>query len=247
MHVNLESVDSRLLALQNASARLPPGSAFSGFTALWLHGLDFDPCDPIEATVPAPARISTRAGVVIRRRLLQPGDIIQRRRLPTTKMLRTIRDLCLRLTLTEAVVVADAALHAGLVTTTALIDSASLVAYGVAMLRKVTTHVEPLTESPMETRMRMLFVLNGLERPEAQVPIYDGHRFLGRVDLYYRDARLAIEYDGANHNGKLADDDRRQNLLMAAGVRLLRFTAGDIYNAPDRVVSQVRRELARAS
>jgi len=95
----------------------------------------------------------------------------------------------------------------------------------------------------METRLRMLLVLNGLPRPEAQVSIYDGDLFLGRIDLYYRDARLGIEYDGAHHDGKLADDDRRQNLLQNAGVRLLRFTASDIYNNPDVVVRQVRAAL----
>ncbi len=93
----------------------------------------------------------------------------------------------------------------------------------------------------------MLFVLARLPRPEAQVPIYDGRRFLGRVDLFYRDARLAIEYDGATHKDSVAEDTRRQNLLLGAGIRLLRFTAGDIYNSPDVVVAQVRRALKAAS
>ncbi len=92
----------------------------------------------------------------------------------------------------------------------------------------------------------MLFVLARLPRPEAQVPIYDGHRFLGRVDLFYRDARLAIEYDGSTHKDSVAEDNRRQNLLLGAGIRLLRFTAGDIYNSPDVVVAQVRSALRAA-
>lgn len=96
----------------------------------------------------------------------------------------------------------------------------------------------------METRMRMLLVLRRLPRPEAQVPIYDGKRFLGRVDLYYREARLALEYDGATHRDTLAEDDRRQNLLINAGIRLLRFTAADIYSTPDLVVAQVRTALS---
>jgi len=136
-------------------------------------------------------------------------------------------------------------LHARRLTVGALEERAHSHGYGVRMLRRVVPHVEPLTESPMETRMRMLYVLAGLPRPEAQVPIYDGTRFLGRVDLYYRDARLGIEYDGASHNGNLAEDNRRQNLLLGVGVRLLRFTASDIYNSPDVVVDQVRRELRR--
>jgi hypothetical protein len=30
----------------------PTGAVFSGKTAAWLHGLEIEPCDPIEMTVP---------------------------------------------------------------------------------------------------------------------------------------------------------------------------------------------------
>ena len=30
----------------------PPGAVFSGKTAAWLHGLEIEPCDPIDVTVP---------------------------------------------------------------------------------------------------------------------------------------------------------------------------------------------------
>ena len=56
-----------------------------------------------------------------------------------------------------------------------------------------------------------------------------------------------MEYDGATHKDSIAADDRRQNLLTAAGVRLLRFTASDIYNSPELVVSQIRAELKRSA
>ena len=97
----------------------------------------------------------------------------------------------------------------------------------------------------METRMRMAYVLARLPRPEAQVTIRD--RFgnvLGRIDLYYPEQRLGIEYDGATHEGSLAEDNRRQNRLLNAGIRLLRFTAGDIYRTPQLMIAQVRSALA---
>jgi hypothetical protein len=97
----------------------------------------------------------------------------------------------------------------------------------------------------METRLRLLLVLGGLPRPLAQVALHDGDgRFLGRPDLYYPDQRLGIEYDGATHRDSLADDDRRQNRLLDAGHRLLRFTAQDIARSPDAVVALVGRHLA---
>jgi very-short-patch-repair endonuclease len=104
--------------------------------------------------------------------------------------------------------------------------------------------MEPRAESPMETRLRMLLVLGGLPRPEAQVAIHDPlGRFAGRPDLLYRAQRLGLEYDGGVHRHSLAEDNRRQNRLLDAGVRLLRFTAGDIYNAPERLVTLVRGSL----
>jgi very-short-patch-repair endonuclease len=116
---------------------------------------------------------------------------------------------------------------------------------GAKQFRRVVQASEPLAESPMETRLRMLLVLARLPRPEAQVSLHDArHRFLGRVDLYYPTQRLAIEYDGGTHRMSLVDDNRRQNLLLNAGFRLLRFTFADIRDTPSAVVDQVRHALA---
>jgi hypothetical protein len=97
----------------------------------------------------------------------------------------------------------------------------------------------------METRLRLLLVRAGLPHPRSQVSLRDDFGFfLGRPDLNYPDARLAIEYDGAMHRESLAADNRRQNRLIDAGYRILRFTAGDVLGAPAAVVSMVRRALA---
>jgi len=61
--------------------------------------------------------------------------------------------------------------------------------------------------------------------------------------LLYRRQHLAIEYDGGNHRERLVDDNRRQNGLVGAGYRLLRFTAADVYGTPQMVAMQVRNGL----
>ncbi len=100
----------------------------------------------------------------------------------------------------------------------------------------------------METRLRLVLMLNGLPRPQAQVSIKDRTgRFIGRPDLYYEKHRLGIEYDGATHRDKLTDDNRRQNALLRAGLRLLRFTAADVLGNPASVVMQVRVTLAESA
>lgn len=237
--------DTPLVRLAAARLRLPVGAAFSGLTAAWLHGLEVEACDPIEATVPAAAGISTRAGVRIRRRNLERSEVVEVRGLPATSIHRTLCDVCLRLSLTETVVLADSALHRRLTTTASLCSYATgSSGPGVRHLQRTVGFVEPATESPMESRLRMLLVLDGLPRPEVQVTIRDSsNRFVARVDLFYRAQRLAIEYDGGIHREKLAEDNRRQNRLLEAGVRLLRFTAADVYKTPDLVLSQVRNAL----
>ena len=96
----------------------------------------------------------------------------------------------------------------------------------------------------METRLRWLLIQSGLPRPEVQTNLRDrDQRFVGRADLYYSAARLIIEYDGGNHRERLIEDNRRQNLLINAGFRLLRFTAPDIHHRPDVVVAQVQLAL----
>lgn len=100
----------------------------------------------------------------------------------------------------------------------------------------------------MESRLRMVLVLGGLPRPKAQVSIHDrGGRFIGRPDLYYEEHRLGIEYDGGVHRDSLAEDNRRQNRLLNVGIRLLRFTAGDVLNKPESVVDQVRQIFAASA
>jgi hypothetical protein len=239
--------DSPALVLSTVKRRLPPEAAFSGRTAAWLHGLDLSPCEPVEVTVPEERGISARAGMVVRRAKLANHEIVQVRGVRATSALRTVVDLGSRLPLVEAVVATDMALHGRLV------DLAELSGYvaanprrkGIARLRDVIDLAEPATESAMETRLRLLLVLAGLPRPEVQVPLHDERgRHLGRPDLYYPVHRLGLEYDGGTHRDSLVQDDRRQNRLVNAGYRLLRFTGADVQRTPDSVVLAVRSALA---
>lgn len=239
--------DTPDLRLEAARLRVPSEGIFSGLTAAWLHGLDVNPCSPIEVTVPKGRGVSGRAGLSIRRARIARDEVVRIRGQWATSIVRTLRDIGARLTLTEAVVVADMALHKRLVTIHDL--TLSLARYasqpGIAQLRRMVAEAEPAAESPMETRVRMLLVLAGLPRPDAQVEIYDSSgAFAGRPDLYYANRRLGIEYDGAIHRENLAEDNRRQNRLLDAGVTLLRFTAADLNTSPRSIVSLVRRALS---
>ena len=235
-----------MVALVAAQRRVPPGAVFCGRTAAWLHGLDLPPSDPVEVTLPRESRIAHVVGISIRRAELGEGEVTTRRGLSTTSVLRTVADVGRRLPLVDAVAVLDAALHKRLLKPGALM--AWLEGHkrfpGTARLRRAIELAEPATESVMETRLRLLLVFAGLPRPQAQVSLHDGGEgFLGRPDLYYPMHRLALEYDGSTHRASLTADNRRQNRLINAGYRLLRFSAADVLSAPDSVVWTVRRAL----
>jgi hypothetical protein len=239
--------DTPELKLEAARRRLPPAAVFSGLTAAWLHGLDVEGCAPIEVTIPKGIGVSARSGVYVRRAAFGPKEVVCVRGKRATSILRTLSDLAIRLSVTDAVVIADMALRARLVR---LEDLRAMCVrrarrFGVASLRRVVGLAEPAAESPMESRLRMVLVLGGLPRPQAQESLHDGQgRFLGRADLYYPSHRLALEYDGAVHRTSLVEDNRRQNGLVAAGIQLLRFTAGDVLRNPDSGVNLVRAYLA---
>lgn len=242
--------ESQQLIVEAVARRLPAGAAFSGHTAVWLHGLDSVLGDPIEVTIPKPIGRRRLAGASVSRAALGAEEIVLRRGVPTASALRSVVDLGKRNPLTEGVVAADLFLHARL-TTIAQVHAYIAEhprAKGITRLRRVVDLAEPKAESAMETRLRMLLVLGGLPRPEVQGSIHDdqGH-LLGRPDLLYRLQRLAIEYDGVNHRDRLVDDNRRQNRLIGGGFRLLRFTATDVYETPDSVVMQVRQSLTTAN
>jgi very-short-patch-repair endonuclease len=139
------------------------------------------------------------------------------RGLPATTLRQTFRDLRRKLTRVEYLVLADAALRLG--------------------LGRFDELAEP-AESPMETRLRWILLEAGL-RPQVQIELS-----AGRADLYYPTARLVIEYDGGNHRDRMVDDNRRQNALIDAGFKILRYTASDVYQKADLIVAQVRKALA---
>jgi very-short-patch-repair endonuclease len=144
--------------------------------------------------------------------------------LPAASLDQTFAELRRRLPPVELLVLADQALRLG--------------------LGRFDELARP-AESPMETRLRSLLTSAGLPAPQVQTDLYDDTgNFLARADLYYPSAHLVIEFDGGNHRDRLVSDDRRQNLLLTAGYRLLRFTAADVFGRADAVVAQVRALLA---
>ncbi len=235
------------LRLATILRMVPPGSAFAGRTAARLLGIEAPAPGKPEILVPRLTGVSERVEALVSRARLEPEEIVQCGPFPVTSPLRTCFDLTGTLPLVEGLVTLDQALHAGhfdLATFSAYVAARDHVT-GVVGARRAIEHAEPRAESPMETRLRMLLIGAGLPRPEAQVAILEGTRFVARLDCFYPSAMLGIEYDGENHRDRLTEDNRRQNRLLRVGVQLLRYTGPDLRDRPQQVVAEVRTALRR--
>src|SRR5436189_183429 len=70
--------------------------------------------------------------------------------------------------------------------------------HGTSGLPAVLAAADEGSESPMETRARLILVGGGLPRPVTQYTVVDQHgRTLGRLDLAYPEKKVGVEYEGA--------------------------------------------------
>jgi hypothetical protein len=243
-----ELPDDRATRFAAVRLVLPPDAFVCGLTAAWLYGIDVQDRrgDLVWIGCRRGHRLRTRPGCMVREITVAEADLHMVDGVLMTTPLRTVFDCGRWLTLVEAVVVADALAHADLT------SPPELLGYyrnhrglrGVRQLPQVIDLLEPKAESPMETRVRLLIVLSGLPRPDAQVIVVDRQRkFVARADLGYPEHRLLIEYDGAWHWEQLAADERRRDDMRRLGWDVLLVTGDDYYRNPARILERVRSAL----
>ncbi|MFC5992991.1 endonuclease domain-containing protein [Pseudonocardia hispaniensis] len=227
------------------------GGVLAGYSAAELLGAH---CAPANAPAEVLVGYDVRAhpGLLVHRGSPGPGDVCGAGGCRVTSPERTAWDLARRLDLVEAVVAVDAL--AGRFAPRDLLARRARTpgARGCRCLDKVVELADPRSESPMETRLRLLLVLAGLPVPEVQFPVRNAAGVvLARFDLAYPEAMLAIEYDGELHlspNGRVRDRERDVDTALR-GWHTLRFGKRDVLAAPQRtvrVVAQVRAQRLAA-
>lgn len=229
---------------------LPLGTAIGGHSAAAWHGAPFAGAhDPIIVLRPADVLWKGPRGTKVHRTNLDPLDVDVLDGIPVTSALRTAWDVAALETVGTAVAALDAMVRAGAVRYVDLQDMADEGAgrWGVAKVRRAIPLVDPRAASAPESRVRVACVLAGLAPvPQHEVRV-DGV-LIGRVDLAFPEARLAIEYEGAYHfeGTQIVRDDARIAQLIAAGWRVIRLSSADLRDL-DAVVARIRAELGRIS
>ena len=166
--------------------------------------------------------------------------------------MRTAYDLARRLApddLVEAVVALDALARVGRFPPSDVLGLAERYprARGRRLLPAAVDLADRRAGSPMETRLRLILVLRGLPRPEAQYAVLDDRRRRAVwLDLAYPARRVGIEYEGADHGRpeRVLRDAGRYTWLVDEGWRMYRFTKYQVYREPDEIAATIARALA---
>jgi very-short-patch-repair endonuclease len=209
----------------------------SGLAAAWWHQLTRFAPETVEVTVPREARLHRHPETTLRRRDLDPKDIVERKGLRVT---------ALPLTVVEA-----AARRGG---GAKLMDSAlqrhvELPQLWRAHLRNKGRHGSPAARrllhaasdgarSEAERLLVKLLRDNGITGWKTNYPV-GGYK----VDVGFPKQKVAIETDGwAFHSSQedFQNDRERQNKIALLGWQVLRFTWLDLTEYPQRVLAEIR-------
>ena len=205
---------------------------FSHASAALIHDLPLWQIEPVTHLYQPSSPSSSRQRDIERHvPWPDPSDVVDRSGLPVTSLERTAWDCAVRLRPLAALVVVDAALHAGLDPETLRARAgASAGRRGVARGRSIIEFADAGAESAYESACRFLLLREGFPVPQTQIPI---ETRLGTfwADLGWAQWRVIIEYDGRTKYAgpdDLIREKRRHDAIVEAGWRVVRVTKADI-------------------
>lgn len=122
---------------------------------------------------------------------------------------------------------------------------------GVVQLRALAPLVDPRSESPGESALRLRWLeTSGMPPPELQIPVTAPDGFASfRLDLGVEKLRLAAEYDGERfHGADAATTDRARRTILddELGWTVLVFRRDDVYGAAQQAGRLLRAGLVAA-
>jgi predicted transcriptional regulator of viral defense system len=235
---------------------LGAGPVLSHASAAWLHELILPRGQSSEVRLTAVDHWRRGRGYRVAQAGISADDTEPWLEFVATSVARTLVDCAREWSLTDGVVAIDAALNQKKVARAELLRAVLGGTHrpGIAQAARALSLSDGRADSPLETRGRLAMLAAGLPRPELQVEIHDAAGFLGRVDAWYEDAALAIEFDGqvkytdprhASSPGRvLWDEKRREDAMRALGVRFVRVVNEDLGPPWQGTAGRIRGLLA---
>ena len=224
----------------------PDGVVALGLAAR-VHGLPVPDDGRVELVVPAGRR--TQGRLVPHRYALDPHDVVRMTGVPMTTRRRTILDCLGRLPPPAATRLL------AWVSSRRLLDADELTAWvaehggrwGNSARAAAARRLATGAVNPAEERLHALLGRAGITGWTAGASLVEHLGVWAQADVYFPAERLVIEVDGRGAHGdeRFQSDRTRQNVLMAAGCTVLRYTWADLWERPDLVTSQIRATLAR--
>lgn len=235
-------VDARM-TMRMAVLQAGPGAALASGAAAWWHGLIDAAPDTATVIAPRGRHGDPIEGAKVWHRTLDNRDLTEVDGLAVTSCELTVLDAAVDV----GVKVMDSALLKKSVTLTDLdaVQRRNAGRRGSPRARAMLEAMSSGARSEAERIAVGLLVSAGLKGWKTNVPA------CGYVlDIAFEEARVDIEIDGMafHSDAKAFQNDRtRQNVLVANGWTVLRFTWRDLTTQPNWVLAQVRTALCLRS
>jgi hypothetical protein len=228
-----------------------PGSLITGPVALMHHSIRNNGItDVIDVLIPAERRRESTRFVKLHRTTRMPVRtcsvgparlaLAPRAVVDTARLLTDLRDV--------RAVVADA-VQLGRCTVGELAGELSDGPIkGSAQLRSVLAEVADGIRSTAEGDLRSLIKAARLPAPLFNPSLYDGDVFLGKPDVWWPEAGIAVEVDSRAWHLSPEDWDRtrrRHDLMGAAGIVVLHFSPRELRSQPGMVTKRIQDALAK--
>ena len=244
---SLEPLARHLRLLAATVPQLSPEAVVSHVSAAVLHELPVWPAalERVHLTRDRSGGGRTRRYVQLHGCPLAPEDVVSVAGFQVTSLARTVLDLGCWLSLDQAVAAGDAALRRGL-------DCDQLTELvgrcgprrGVGAARRTLALLDARSESPEESRSRVLLHLHGVPAPVLQFVVRDeAGRFVARCDFGWPELRTVGEFDGRVKYGRLLRPDQqpgevvheeklREDAVRDLDWQMVRWTTADLTDVP---------------
>ena len=227
---------------------------FSHTTAAIIYGIplprEFETAAGIHVSVQFPAHPPQVRGVV-GHRLSVPIAPRTRKGLRMVSPARTFTQLAALLSHDDLVIAGDFLVKrkAPLCTLEELMAAVASMgpSRGALSARQALPEVRTGTDSPMESRTRLMIARAKLPEPVIGYTVRDENGdFIGTPDLAYVRERIAIEYQGSDHwtnPAVFADDIERRILFDRAGWVVILVIADHVFRNPHWTTERIRTAL----